>query len=392
LTSADTVGVCQNYGQILTPDLPDPSECKADTEAGMVGETCTATLHLINFKGEPVEKFIGLPGCELVSEISGKRASCSVERKGHSQYEIGYQPTIKGRHQLHIKVQDQLIRGSPFSVAVKSPVKELGTPILTIGGVEGPWGVAINKRGEVVVTESSGHRVSVFTPSGEKRRTFGTHGSCPGQIAYPREVAVDGEGNILIVDSGNHRIQRFTSQGKFSTSVGTYGSGHLQFSNWPTGIAFNTSNNKIYVGDTGNHRVQILNSDLTFSSTFGKEGSGKGQFKAPYGIACDSSGKVYVSDWGNHRVQVFTGEGKFLRMFGRRGWGRGDLGWPTGVVIDTSDIVYVSEEGNRRVSAFTSQGQLVTSFEESVRPCGLAVDSSGVVYVCDSHRNRVQLL
>jgi tripartite motif-containing protein 2/3/tripartite motif-containing protein 71 len=258
--------------------------------------------------------------CEFVSEISGTRASCSVERRGQSQYEISYQPTIKGRHQLHIKVQGRHIRGSPFSVAVRSPVEKLGTPILTIGGVERPWEVAINQRGEVI--EWRGHRVSVFSPSGEKLRSFGTRGSGPGQMVHPCGVAVDGEGNILVVDSDNHRIQRFTSEGQYSTTVGTKGSGHLQFS-YPTGIAFNASNNKVYVGDTSNHRVQVLNSDLTFSSTFGKKGSGKGQFCFPCGIACDSAGNVYVTDENNNRIQVFTTGGKYLRMFGRRGQGRG---------------------------------------------------------------------
>ena len=117
------------------------------------------------------------------------------------------------------QVQGQHIRGSPFSVAVKSPVEKLGTPILTIGGMSGPWGVAINQRGEVVVAEWGGHCVSVFSPSGKKLRSFGTHGSGPGQVWYPREVAVDDEGNTLVADSWNHRIQRFTSEGQFLTSV-----------------------------------------------------------------------------------------------------------------------------------------------------------------------------
>ena len=87
---------------------------------------------------------------------------------------------------------------------------------------------------------------------------------------------MDGEGNILVANSGNDCIQKFASEGQFLTSVGTYGSGHLQFS-FPTSIAFNASNNKVYVTDTYNYRVQVLNSDLTFSSTFGKSGSGKGE-------------------------------------------------------------------------------------------------------------------
>ena len=43
----------------------------------------------------------------------------------------------------------------------------------------------------------------------------------------------------------------------------------------PWGIAFNSSNSKIYVADSV-CRVHILNSDLTYFGTFGTQGSGKG--------------------------------------------------------------------------------------------------------------------
>ena len=399
--SADTTAACQNYGQVFAQGLPDPSKCHVTgkvAEVAVVGEKCTAILQAINFEGELCkESRIKSLECNYVSEIAGIGASCSVERSSQSQYEISYQATIKGRHQLHIKVQGQHIRGSPFSVAVKSSVKKLGTPILMIRGVGGPWGVAINHRGEIVVTVYSRHHVSVFSPSGEKLRSFATHVSGTEHSIHPRGVAVDGEGNILLSDSGNHHIQRFTPEGQFLTSVGTEGSGHLQFS-VPTGIAFNASNNKVYVTDTNNHRIQVLNYDLTFFSTFGKRGSGKGQFDYPLGIACDSTGKVYVVDRSNHRIQVFTAEGKFLHMFGRHGQAMGELDSPVGVAIDTSGMVYVIEGGNHRVSVYTSEGQFVTSFGRAGKgpggfedPSGLAIDNSGVVYVCDSGNNRVQL-
>ena len=394
---ADLTTMCQSYGQVFTSGSPDPSKCHTTgkgLEVAVVGEKSTAILHAVSYEGKPFEEPIKSLECELVSEITGTRATCSVERKGQSQYETSYQPTIKGRHQLHIKVKGQHVRGSPSSIAVKSPVEKLGTPILTLGGVRGPWGVAINERGEVVVTEWNRHCVTVISPSGEKLRSFGTHGSGQGQFDGPYGISVDGEGNILVADFCNHRIQKFTVEGQFLAAVGTEGSGSLQFS-YPTYIAFNTSNNKVYVTDNENHRVHVLNSDLTFSSTFGKQGSGKGQFSDPCGIACDSTGKVYVADTDNHHIQVFTAKGKFLKMFGRRGQGRGELASPWCVAVDTSDMVYVSEEGNHRVSVFTTGGQLVTSFgrkgELFSSPRGLAVDNNGVVYVCDLSNNRVKV-
>ena len=395
---ADLTEMCQSYGQVFASGSPDPSKCHTTGkgfEVAEVGEKSTAILHAVSYEGKPCEEpiFKSLE-CELVSEITGTRASCSVERRGQSQYEINYQPTIKERHQLHIKVEGQHVRGSPSSVAVKSP--NLGTPILTLGGVRGPWGVAINQRGEVVVTEGSRHCVSVFGPNGEKIRSFGACGSGQGQFDYPRGVAVDG-GNILVVDSNHNSIQKFTAEGQLLATVGTKGSGTLQFRDHYD-IAFNTSNNKVYAMDHGNYRVQVLNSDLTFSSTFGKQGCGKGQFSYPCGIACDSTGKVYVADTSNYRIQVFTAEGKFLRMFGRRGQGMGELARPWCVAVDTSGMVYVSDGSNHRVSVFTSEGQFVTSFGrkgegpgEFKRPCGIAVNNNGVVYVCDNNNNRVQV-
>ena len=394
---ADLTAACKNYGQIFSPGSPDPSKCHATgkgLEVAVVGVKSTAILHAISYEGKPCEELIKF---ELVSEITGTLAKCSVERRGQSQYKISYQPTIKGRHQLHIKVGGQHIRGSPSSVAVKSPVENLGTPIVTLGGVSMPVGIVINKMGEVVIAEMGCHCISVFSPSGEKLRSFGTLGSDHGLLNRPFGVTVDGEGNILVADTLNYRIQKFTAEGQFLTAVGKKGNGPLRF-RYPTDIAFNTINNKVYVVDNGNHHIQVLNSDLTFSSTFGRQGNEKGYFNYPWGVSCDNTGKVYVADSNSHRILVFTAEGKFIRMFGRRGQGRGELAVPFYVAVDTSGMVYVSEEDNHRVSVFTRKGQFVTSFGqkgtgpgEFSAPYGLAVDDSGVVYVCDKDKNCIQL-
>ena len=367
-------------------------------EVAAVGEKSTVLLQTLNLDNQPTKEAVNSIMCELVSEIAGTRARGSVERRGQSQYEISYHPTIKGRHQLHLKVEGQHIRGSPFPVTARSPVENLGTPILTIGGVKRPEGIAVNQRGEVVVASWDGHCVTVFSPSGERLRSFGTQGSGWGQFKRPSGVAVDGKGCILVADCDNNRIQKFTAEGKFLTAEG---SGHLQFSR-PQGIAYNASNDKVYVVDSRNGRIQILNSDLSYVGFFGKKGSDKGQFHTPGHLACDSTGNVYVADLGNHRIQVFTAEGRFLRMFGGYGEGRGQLNHSNGVAVDSSGRVYVSEWKNHRVSVFTSEGQFVMSFgskgsgpgwmsfgswvTEPGRfsgPTGVAVDSSGVVYVCD---------
>ena len=400
-TPADESAVCRDFGEVLLSKyLPDPLRCRVTGRGlgvAVAEEESRVVLEAINFVGGPCKVPIRLLECEVVSEIAGTRASCTVERRGQSQYNISYQPTIKGRHELHIKAEGQHIRGSPFTVAVKAPIEKLGTSILTIPEMNGPWGCAINQKREVIVTERNSNCVAVFSPSGQKLRSFVTCGSGLGLSDRPCGLTLDGEGNILVVDFHIHRIHKFTAQGQFLVAVGTEGSGPLQFS-YPTGIGFNTSNKRFYVVENGNHRIQILNSDLSTSVfSFGRSGNSKGCFNFPASIAFDSTGNVYVADSGNHRIQVFTAEGRFLMMFGRHGRGRGELNCPIGVAIDTSDMVHVSEYDNHRVSVFTSDGQFVTSFGtrgegpgELEKPFGVAVDDCGVVYVCDSGNNRVQ--
>ena len=399
IASTDVTAMCQNYGQVHVPGSPDPSQCQVTgkgLEVAVVGEESTSIVQANDFNGEPCEKQMTLQ-CELVSELTGAVVRGNVRRRGENQYEINYRPTIKGRHQLLIKTKDQHIKGSPFPVTAKMPVEKLGTPIRTIYEVNCPFGVVINKKGEMVISEFDGHCVTVLSLSGETFQSFGTHGSGQGQFDHPGGMTVDSKGNLLVADSHNGRIQKFTGDGQFLIAVGSVGEGPLQFVGIVS-IAVNPKNNKIYAADTCNNRIQVLNSDLTFSSTFGKYGTGKGQFDRPYGVSCDSSGQIFIADYGNHRIQVFTAKGRFVRMFGQHGSCRGKLNKPICIFVDADGVVYVSESENHRISVFTSEGHFVTSFGSKGEgpgqfngPRGIAVDNSGVVYVCDLGNHRIQL-
>ena len=383
---------CQQFGRIYSCPV-SPERCYATgkgLEVATVGEQATAILHAVDVDGEECKQSLVNTSCELVSDTGGPTVKAAIQKKEKNKYTISYQPTHRGRHQLHIKVEGVPIRGSPFAVIA---VKNHTTPIETISGLNKPQGVAFNQRREIIVTEHDGHCISIFSPSGEKIRTFGSGGSAQGQFNGPRGVAVDGDGNILVADGDNHRIQKLTADGKFLAAVGQRGNRCLEFS-YPTGIAI--SHRKLYICDKSNHRIQILNADLTFFSSFGSYGSGDGQFKYPRDVAFDSTGDVYVANGDGHRIQVFTAEGKFLRKFGEKG--DGELSHPTGVSIDYDDIVYVTERKIYHVSMFTREGHFLRSFgTKGEKPgqfkelYGIAVDREGLVYVSDHYNSRVQI-
>lgn len=389
--SSDSFAAFKSYGTIIAFD---PLNCHAlgIGKKAVVGHKSTA---VINVKDDSCVDLTSSFYCELISEITGSVVKGDVKKKGQNQYEISYQPAVKGRHQLHIKIKAHHIQGSPFTVEAGLSVQKLGTPYQTIDKAEHPWGVMVNRKGSLVVTEFDKHRVTIFSPRGEKIRSFGMHGHNEGQFNHPCGVALDDEENIFIADCDNHRIQKFTADGQFLRAVGAVGSGPKQF-NSPKDIAFNPTNKKLYVADTSNHRIQVLKPDLTFANPFGRKGNGRGRFSLPWAIAFNNVGEIYVTDSGHNCIQVFNTEGRFLRMF--KSGDREVFEGPVGVTIDANDNVYISEDefssDIHRVSVFDLHGQFLTSFGrkdigENFSPCGLTVDSSGVLYVCNSENNRI---
>ena len=400
LSSPEFEQKCKQFGKIHAAWNASPEKSYATGKGLKVavrGEKSTAIVHLLDEEGKVCPEPAKSLSCELTSDTNSDKVKGSVKKKKDGQFEISYQPTSRGRHQLHIKVKGEYIKGSPFSVAVKLPVKELGNPVRTITGVNQPWGVAVNQRGEVVVAEDGGHCVSTFSSTGEKIRSFGSRGTGHGQLNSPFGVAIDDDGNILVMENSNYRIQKFSSDGRFIAAVGTRGSGQLQFS-YPVGIKINPQTKRAYVADNGNHRIQVLKPDLTFFSKFGSQGSGPGQLCNPFDAAFDSANNVYVADYYNNRIQVFTENGEYLRQIGRSGTGPGELRNPCMITIDDEDKIYVTEYSNHRVSVFTSHGGYLTSFGsrgsgpgQFIVPYGIAVDNLGMVYVCDQSNNCVQI-
>ena len=328
-----------------------------------------------------------------------QRVPCNITHTQPGVCTLTFTPILLGRHQLEVTIRDTDIPGSPFTVHVLSPSAMMrmvpenrGVVQGRIHGVKHPHGVAVSNSGEVVVSECSNHRISVYSRNGKHIRSFGSLGSNEGKFHYPNDAAVTSGSHILIADKYNHRIQVFTMEGRFVKSVGQKGVAKLQF-NHPSGIAVHPSG-RVFVADTYNHRIEVLNPDLSYSHMFSTSGSAPGQFRFPSGVAINNSGvAVYVTDEGNHRVQLFSADGLFISSFGSEGSQHGQLYHPLSVCVDSTNTVYVTDM-NHCVSVYTSSGQFFKCFstqgsgEDKLK--GVAVDkTTGALYVCDCDNNCV---
>ena len=325
-------------------------------------------------------------------------------------------------HILHVlRMREYAHSQYPFTMTACSDPTQLSLPVRVITDLNGPYGIAFNSRGEMIVSEeledqisvfnsrgdmivSSEHcenKISVFNISGERIRTIRSRDDCPEEMEYPRSMAIDDADNIYVCSRG--QLQKFTSSGELKC-VRKISSNEVEFN--PHGITLH--NNYVYVCD--NHCIRVFDLDLNFIKTIGSHGKGKGEFDSPKDIKFDASGHMYVADLGNGRVQVLDSSGQFIRVFGeeqREPYGLAHLH-----IIDK--YVYASllprsfllrsvfnVQDTCCIVVYKTSGEFVTSFggegyedgeEEAVKfwlPASIASCPNGSVYVCDWFNNNV---
>ena len=352
----------------------------------------TSTIVFNFFDGTPFPLPPSQISCYLTPPDNRQPIECKVKESTQSgQYKVVFTPITRGLHQLHVRVRDINIPGSPLSIPVSISPEMRGNPVKSITGLKNPWGIDVTDDGLMILSECYGHRITVLDREGKKINSFGSKGIGRGQFDRSCGIAVTSNRTILVGDCNNNRIQELTMEGKCIACVGKSGKEALQF-RLPKGITINKTTGQVFVADDLNDRIQVLNPDLTFSYTFGSNGSEQGQFNQPCDVTLNSKGFIYVTDLDNHRIQTFTPDGRFVDMFGTKGSKPGQLNHPSGIIVDDNDLLYVTESGNNRVSIFTADGEFIHCFGKEGQinmPKGLSFDKNGLLYVCDYNNSRV---
>jgi DNA-binding beta-propeller fold protein YncE len=179
------------------------------------------------------------------------------------------------------------------------------------GDLISPAGIAIDTSNRFVyVADTQADQVVVFDADKYTLlRRIGTGGkkhslTSPGDFALPTHVAVDKDGNLYVTDTLNNRIESFDADGNFISEFGKSGDGPGHFAR-PKGIALD-SDGHIWVTDEIQSRVQVFDKEGRLLLYMGEQGWYPGQFQGLYGIAADNyNNRIITSEQFPGRVQVF---------------------------------------------------------------------------------------
>ncbi len=180
-----------------------------------------------------------------------------------------------------------------------------------IKGLVDPVGLALDKENRLLyVVDTQQDQVLVYDADTLKPlRKIGTAGkkhtlSTPGDFALPSDIALDKDGNVYVTDTLNWRVEIFDAEGKFISQFGKHCDAIGCFER-PKGIAVD-GDGHIWVVDTSLNLVQAYDKDGALLAYVGSPGRLLGQFTDPVGIFIDQNNRMFVSEqypWG--RVQEF---------------------------------------------------------------------------------------
>ena len=228
--------------------------------------------------------------------------------------------------------------------------------------------------GSVLVADRSNQRIRrisgknvVSTYAGS-----GVAGYLDGALAdakfnNPSGLAVDGKGQVVVSDTSNYRIRLITTAGKVTTLAGAGSAGFVdgpassaRFNN-SQGVDFDATGD-VYVADSSNHRLRKISQAGTVTTVVGASNAsvvfGPASSAAVgyvSGVTVAPNGVIYLSLPNHNRVVKLSG-GKLTPLFGGPSAGSADgvldnatLSSPARVTSDALGQLYVSETGSDRI-------------------------------------------
>jgi DNA-binding beta-propeller fold protein YncE len=198
-----------------------------------------------------------------------------------------------------------------------------GKVLMTLGkaGVRGngpdtfdaPTGVGIGRNGDIFVTDGHGKndRVVKFSKDGKFIKSWGHHGSGPGEFDQPHDISIGGsQGRVYIADRANNRVQVFDQDGTFIAAWKQFGR--------PSAV-YVSKDDQLYVSDS--HSNSKLNPGFTRGITIGSAKDGTltafivdpdvdqadlNRISGASGITADDDGTIYAADVGSHNLRKYV--------------------------------------------------------------------------------------
>ena len=207
-------------------------------------------------------------------------------------------------------------------------------------------------------------------PSYERVASWGEPAEDGPRLKYPYGIAIEKDGNLIIADTECSKVFRYAPDGEFLGQIGKGGGNKSGCFDAPRDVLVGPKG-RIYVSDcrTGPPRLQVFNRKGEYVLGFGQKGVGPGLVLRTRGMALDPAGRFLIADVDNMRVNIYSDSGEFLESWEKDGERAGELNAPYGLVTDRNGDVFVSGYYGP-CQKFTRKGEFLFAFAHPDPPLG----------------------
>lgn len=297
-----------------------------------------------------------------------------------------------------------------------------------------PHGLALDEDGNIYVADRYNHTIRKITQEGEVSTLAGqagVKGARDGRgvnalFNEPWGLAVTKTGDVIVSDTKNNKIRKISPDGTVVTLAGNgdFGSDDGQglnasFGN-PTGIECDSEGN-IYIADHRTHVIRVIDLDGNVSTLAGKPNESgdvdgtreNARFWRPYGLTLDHDGNILVADEWNHKIRKITLDGVVTTLAGTGELGNNNglaseatFNYPWDVTLDSEGNIYIGDGYNYVIRILTTDGRIKNfagNLEESGAEDGFAYEArfSGItslawsnldnrIYVADAYNDLIR--
>jgi trimeric autotransporter adhesin len=315
----------------------------------------------------------------------------------------------------------------------------------TKASLNNPYGVAVDRSGNVYIADTYNYRIRKVTPAGIITTVAGN--GTPGysgdggaglhaQIDLAYGLAADSSGDLYFADNSAAAVRKISTSGTITTvaggnKIGDGGLAAVAQLDFPNAVAKDTAGN-LYIAEYEGNRIRRVAPNGTISTVAGTGVAGfsgddgpatRAELNYPIGVAVDASGDLYIADSFNGRVRKVAASGTITTVAGTGGHGNLGDGIPAisaelstiaGIALDASGNLYIADQGltsdlpapmprirkvgpdgtittvaGNGTEGYSGDGGAATGAELNM-PAGLAVDASGNLYIADYNNFRIR--
>jgi large repetitive protein len=218
-------------------------------------------------------------------------------------------------------------------------------------GISSPFGIAVDLKGKVYVTNDGTGELTTYDPNG-KRTPLTIAG-----LHEPRGVAVDANGKIYVASFADGTLTTYTAKGKPTTPTIT-GLGD------PVGVAVDSSG-KIFVTNSSTNTLMTFRPDGSRTTpTITKNLSN------PLFVAVDARGKIYVTNQTDGILTTYKSDGQAASPSIEVG-----LVTPRGVAVDSTGKILVANFGHYAEFGRDSNANSIATFRRNGKETSLTITS-----------------